>query len=362
MRKKTKPALGNIAVIVLFAFNNIVLLLFSMAISAGLSLVLLRFKLLSGDFYLHPYAPFIFALLVGITLAVITAFINQHLMRRYLAVPVKALKELASGNFRAKIDFGNLPVLKEYTELTDVFNDTARELGSIEIMRNDFINNFSHEFKTPIVSIQGFAKRLQRQNLPEEQRKEYTDIIIYETGRLARLSANILSLSRLEAQTILTDTTAYNLAEQLRSTILLLQNKWESKRIEPELNLDELRITGNRELLAEVWMNIVDNAVKFSPAGAKLRIYLYAEKTDAVVKIQDFGCGMSEEAKKHVFEKFYQEDSSHTVEGNGLGLAVADRIVRLHGGRITVESTAGKGSVFTVMLPRSAGDVSISKA
>ncbi|HAH62510.1 MAG TPA: two-component sensor histidine kinase [Treponema sp.] len=351
MKKETKSALGNAAVVLLFAFNNIVMLLFSMALAAGISLVLLRFKLLAGDFYSHPSAPFIFALLVGIALAVITAFINRRLMRRYLSVPVKALKQLAAGNFKAEIDFGNLPIPTEYTELADVFNETARELGSIEIMRNDFINNFSHEFKTPIVSIQGFAKQLQRQNLPEEQRKEYTDIIIHEAGRLARLSANILSLSRLEAQTILTGTTVYDLAEQLRSTILLLQNKWESKRMEPELNLDELQITGNRELLAEVWMNIVDNAVKFSPAGVKLRVYLYAEKTDAVVKVQDFGCGMSEEAKKHVFEKFYQEDNSHTVEGNGLGLAVASQIIRLHGGRITVESTAGKGSVFMVTLP-----------
>jgi signal transduction histidine kinase len=351
MRKKTKSAFGNIAVITLLAFNNIIVLLFSMALAAGSSIALLRLKLIPPDFYIRPYAPFIFALLVGITLAVITAFINQRLIRRYLSVPVKALRQLASGNFKAEIDFGNLPQLKEYTELADVFNETARELNSIEMMRSDFINNFSHEFKTPVVSIQGFARQLQRKNLPEEQRREYTQIIISETGRLARLSSNILNLSRLEAQTILTGATVYNLAEQLRSTILLLQNKWEEKNIGPELNLDELRIKGNRELLAEVWMNITDNAVKFSPAGGKIRVFLYAERGNAVVKIQDFGCGMSEETAEHVFEKFYQADTSHTVEGNGLGLAVAARIVELHKGRITVESTAGKGSVFTVMLP-----------
>jgi signal transduction histidine kinase len=351
MKKKTKSALGNITVILLFSVNNIIVLLFCMTLAAGISTVLLHLKFIPSDFYIHPYAPFIFALLVGITLAVITAFIYQRIMRRYLAVPVKALRQLASGNFKAEIDFGNLPVPNEYAELADAFNETARELSSIEMMRSDFINNFSHEFKTPIVSIQGFAKQLQRQNIPEEQRREYIQIIIAETGSLSRLSSNILNLSRLETQTILTGTTAYNLAEQLRGTVLLLQNKWEEKNIEPELNLDELQIKGNRELLAEVWMNLTDNAVKFSPEGGKLRIFLYAEQENAVVKIQDSGCGISEESAKHVFEKFYQADTSRTVEGNGLGLAVAARIVELHGGNITVESTVGKGSIFTVKLP-----------
>jgi len=351
MNDKRKTALGNAAFVMLFAVNNSIVLLFSMGLAAGISLALLHYKLLPGDFYLHPYAPFVFALLVGITLAVITAYLNQRLMRRYLSVPVKALKQLASGNFNAKIDFGSLPLPKEYTELADVFNETARELGSIEMMRTDFINNFSHEFKTPIVSIQGFAKQLQRDDLREEQRKEFTGIIIQETGRLSRLSANILNLSRLETQTILTETTSYNLAEQLRSVILLLQNKWEQKQIEPELNFDELEIKADKELLAEVWTNLIDNAVKFSPSSSKLRVFAYKEGISAVVKIQDFGCGIDEEARKHIFEKFYQADKSRTTEGNGLGLAVALRIVRLHGGTITVESTAGKGSVFTVTIP-----------
>ena len=236
-------------------------------------------------------------------------------------------------------------------ELAGSFNDMAAELGSLELFRKDFINNFSHEFKTPIVSIRGFAKQLEREDLTDEQRREYLAIIVSESDRLANMASNVLLLSKLENQTIVTDKARFPLDEQLRRAILLLEKQWSEKALELDLDLEAVEYYGNEEMLNHVWVNLLGNAVKFSPVGAPLSVRLWRENGVAMVRVRDAGPGMDEATRRRVFEKFYQGDTAHATEGNGLGLALVRRIVDLCGGEVTVESAPGAGAAFTVRLP-----------
>ena len=262
---------------------------------------------------------------------------------------VHAMHAVSQGDFDVRVDADD--VSGDMGELVASFNDMARELGGLELFRKDFINNFSHEFKTPIVSIRGFAKQLERDDLTEEQRREYLGIIVSESDRLANMASNVLLLSKLENQNIVTDKTVFRLDEQLRRCILLLEKQWTEKDIELDLDLAEVSFEGNEEMLNHVWVTLISNAVKFSPQGAPLRVSLRRDGDWAVAVVRDAGEGMDEATRQRVFEKFYQGDTAHATEGNGLGLPLARRIVELCEGDIQVESAPGKGSAFTVRLP-----------
>ena len=225
------------------------------------------------------------------------------------------------------------------------------ELASTEMFRNDFINNFSHEFKTPIVSIRGFAKQLQNDELSDEQRSEYIDIIVKESDRLASMSSNILLLTKFENQQMVTDKTAFYLDEQIRKCILLLEKTWSKKNIDLDIDLQEIRYYSNEEMLSHVWLNILNNAIKFTPENGAVAVKCYRDSSTVTVKITDNGIGMDDKTQKHIFDKFYQGDASHTIVGNGLGLPLAKRVVTLCGGKITVKSKMGKGTTFIVRLP-----------
>ena len=261
----------------------------------------------------------------------------------------RAMRNVSQGDFSVRVDAGD--VSGDMGELVASFNDMASELGGLEMFRKDFINNFSHEFKTPIVSIRGFAKQLERDDLTEEQRREYLDIIISESDRLANMSGNVLLLSKLENQTIVTDKTAYRLDEQLRRCILLLEKQWTQKALELDLDLAEVTFLGNEEMVQHVWVNLIGNAIKFSPRGGTLSVSLKSQDGSAVVCVRDRGEGMDEATRRRIFEKFYQGDTAHAAEGNGLGLSLAMRIVELCGGGIDVDSAPGRGAAFTVRLP-----------
>ena len=262
---------------------------------------------------------------------------------------VRAMRDVSQGDFSVRVDDTDVP--GDMGELVNSFNDMASELGGLEMFRKDFINNFSHEFKTPIVSIKGFARQLERDDLTDEQRREYLDIIISESDRLANMSGNVLLLSRLENQTIVTDRTVYRLDEQLRKCILLMEKQWTQKAIELDLDLDEVEYRGNEEMVQHVWVNLINNAVKFSPQGGTLSIRLKRRGDRAAVCVRDEGEGMDDATRRRIFEKFYQGDTAHAAEGNGLGLSLVKRIVDLCQGTIEVESTPGRGSAFTVTLP-----------
>ena len=276
-------------------------------------------------------------------------------MRLVFVKPILAIRQamnrLAEGNFTQRLApaaHGYEPI--EIREMKAAFNRAAEELSGTELLRKDFVNNFSHEFKTPIVSINGFADLLLDEDVTPEEQREYLEIIRDESKRLAQLSGSVLLLNRIESQTILTDTAPFSLDEQLRQCVLVTQQKWRTKQLQFDANLPVCTYTGGETLLKEVWLNLLDNAAKFSPNGSTVGVTLRKEPGSVVVAVTDQGCGMDAETRRHIFEQFYQGDTSHKTQGNGLGLAMVQKIVALHGGKITVDSRPGAGSCFTVSL------------
>lgn len=265
---------------------------------------------------------------------------------------INQINRLASGDFQARLQFGRfLSSQSTFVELTNSFNKMAEELGSTEMLRNDFINNFSHEFKTPIVSIAGFAKVLKRGNLTPEQRAEYLDVIVEESMRLSDMATNVLNMTRVENQSILTGVSEYNLSEQIRSCILLLEHKWSSKCLNWNLDFGEYQIEADEELLKQVWINLADNAIKFSPTESTIEICIEEQKNTIAVSVTNTGNTIPEGAMDKIFHKFYQADESHGSEGNGIGLAIVKRVVDLHCGTVNVQS-ADNITSFTVELPK----------
>lgn len=297
--------------------------------------------------------PFVF-LIVGLVVSVIIGTCISAAVASKIVRPVrevkKAMHRVEKGDFSQRLEVTGFN--GEIDELIESYNKMAQELGGIEMFRENFINSFSHEFKTPIVSIQGFAKQLKKENLSEEKKQEYIDIIISESKRLTNLSSNILMLSKLENQQIITDKTSFSLDEQIRNCILLLEKQWTAKDISFDIDMQEIQYTTNAEMLSQVWVNIIGNAIKFSPEGSSIRVKLFKEGDVITAEITDRGIGMDQQTISHIFERFYQGDRAHASEGNGLGLPLVKRIVELCNGNIRVESQYGKGTNFIVTLPQ----------
>lgn len=296
----------------------------------------------------------ILVLMVGISAVMGYSF--SLILSRFPLTPINDLingmNRLARGDFRARLEFGG--ILKNnstFNEISDSFNQMAEELGNTELLRSDFVNNFSHEFKTPIVSIAGFAKLLRREDLSPEERESYLTVIEEESRRLATLATNILNLSKIERQSVIGDKSRFNLSEQIRTTVLLLEDKWARRGIVPVLDFDEVEIEASEELLKEVWVNLLDNAIKYSPDGREIEVNISDMGESVSVSVTNVGEPIPDEAKEKIFVKFYQLDESHSGEGNGVGLAVVKRVVELHEGAIEVLSEGGKNT-FTVTLPR----------
>ena len=291
-------------------------------------------------------------------LAAVDTFIGFVVVITATTIPLRPvsnlilqMNRLASGDFQARLKFGRLLTSHPaFAELTDSFNKMAEELGNTEMLRNDFINNFSHEFKTPIVSVAGFAKVLKRGGLTPEQQAEYLNIIEAESLRLSYMATNVLNLTRIENQSILTNVTRFNLSEQIRTCILLMEHKWAPKELEWKQDFGEHEICGNEELLKQVWINLIDNAVKFSAHGDIVEIRLAQKEQEIRVSVINSGPEIPAEAREKIFNKFYQADESHSSEGNGVGLAIVKRVAQLHGGRALVRSQGGI-TEFTVELP-----------
>lgn len=260
-----------------------------------------------------------------------------------------ATKEVVKGNFTVRLNEDI--VAEELHSMAHNFNTMVRELSNTEFLRKDFIENVSHEFQTPLSAIEGYAALLQNQSLTTQKRQEYAKRILVNARRLSDLSGNILLLSRLEHQELEIQKETYALDEQIREAILLFETKWTQKELCLEVDLSAIRYKGNKELLMQVWQNLIGNAVKFVAQKGEIRITLRIEKNDVIVTVADNGIGMSEAVQKRIYEKFYQADTSRTGIGNGLGLALAKRIVDLHNGTLTVASAEGKGTMFTVTLP-----------
>ena len=326
-------------------------------LTAGIFLIMLTVMTLQG-FLMYLTLRFRFHADIGMPqfwrpiplLMVISAVVGVALTVIFSRVPlrpvqelIQAINQLADGNFHVRI---HLDLTQEFVRLSDSFNRMAQELENTELLRSDFINNFSHEFKTPIVSLRGFARLLKSDSLSRQEREEY------------------LNLSKIEKLNILSDMETFGLSEEIRQSILLLASKWQKKEIELIIDMDELDYHGSRDLLNQVWINLIDNAIKFSPEKGKIKIKLHRKHDMVVFQILDNGCGMEEgqgiaaQAIPHIFDRFYQGDPSHTTEGNGIGLTVVQKIVELHKGTIDVQSEAGIGTTFTVSLPEYRSEIS----
>ena len=258
---------------------------------------------------------------------------------------IGGLEKLADGDYRVRLDKKKFATQKE---LSEKFNSLAVQLENTTILRSDFINNFSHEFKTPIVSMKGLLSLLKRSDLSPTKRRQYLSIIEEELDRLSTMSTNVLNLTKIESESILTDVTSFNLSEQIRTCILLLEKKWSKKEIVFGLDFGEVGIEANEDLLKEVWINLLDNAIKFSYSGGRIDIDVKREEDKVVVSIENGGETIGEGEIDKIFNKFYRSGAAGK-EGNGIGLPIVKHIVDLHGGSIGVKSD--ERTIFTVTLP-----------
>lgn len=353
LQQKRREYTSRVSLTLLFAGAAFLIILVVLVVVGTLALILVNTGVLTKkDIGLISANQLIaFILLDSFVAGAAGALLFGRLYMRPISAMLNMMNRLAAGDFHSRIRFSGLfarhPAV---VELTGSINTLAEELENTELLRSDFINNFSHEFKTPIVSIAGFATLLKSAELSEEQRAEYIGIIAEESRRLSAMATNVLNLTKVENQTILSDVTVFNLSEQIRTCLLLLENKWADKGLDLCLEFREYRIAGNEELLRQVWINLLDNAVKFTPFGGTIRVDIARQGDRLQVTVANTGSTVLPEDRERIFRKFYQGDTSHATEGNGVGLAVGKRIVELHGGQVWVES-AEDMTRFTVCLP-----------
>jgi len=316
-----------------------------------LAVVLIAILLILGFSVSELSTPWTLLILLTLLCFFMSTVSSYYLMRKIFnpleQISVAAGK-VAAGDFTSELSYEG-----EFDELErtfEHFNRMVRELNSVEIIRNDFIADVSHEFKTPLSAITGYATLLQDSEISDQERNEYIKKIFFNIEKLNDLTENILRLSKMEQQQILETPVTFRLDEQIREAIVLLEPKWSIKNLELDLDLPELMFTGHSSLLFQVWTNIIGNAVKYTDVGGTISVSLKELPEQVLVMIRDTGIGMSEETKVHIFDKFYQGDTSRKSQGNGLGLAICKEIIKKCGGEISVESSLGKGSAFLVKL------------
>lgn len=292
------------------------------------------------DKYLSNFYRFLLSMIIICTFlgTALTGFFSNKALNPIRKV-IDAIHQVAAGNFNVQVDIKGLGELEE---LSQGFNKMTHELSSLETLRSDFINNFSHEFKTPIVSVRGFAKLLKEGDLSEVEKQEYLDIIIVESERLEELSTTVLNLSKYENIEIIADKTPFRLDEQIRRAIVMTEPRWSAKEIAVNVEMDEIIFSSNEDLTQQIWLNLLDNAIKFSHQGGEINVKLLIWNGSVRFTIQDNEAGMDEQTRSHGFDKFYQGDTSHAKAGNRLGLAIAKQIAELCGGTINVKSQLGK--------------------
>ena len=295
----------------------------------------------------------------GNVLLITFLFGTVDYIRRKITVdrPVRQITDAAQrimqGDFSARV----MPIhgagTEGFNQIGDAINKMAQELAGTETLRTDFIANVSHELKTPLAVMGNYATMLQKPGITEEEKNDYAKAISEAARKLAQLITNILKLNKLENQQIFPQPTQYDLSEQLCQALLQFEDAWEAKRLEIETDIeDDVRIKSDPELLSLVWNNLISNAVKFTPEGGTVGVSLKTDGAYVLVSVRDTGCGMKPETGMHIFEKFYQGDTSHATQGNGLGLALVKRVIDILNGEIGVESVCGEGSTFTVKLKR----------
>ena len=278
---------------------------------------------------------------------------RKMMVDRPVAVITEATEKIMQGDFSVRIAPMHGAGMEGFNQIGKAINAMAQELSGTETLRTDFIANVSHELKTPLAVMGNYATMLQRPSITEEERCEYAKSISDAARKLAQLITNILKLNKLENQQIFPQPQEFDLGEQLCECLLVFEDAWEAKNLEIETDIeDDVRIKSDPELLSLVWNNLISNAVKFTPDGGTIWLSLKTEGSSVIVQVRDTGCGMKPETGMHIFEKFYQGDTSHATQGNGLGLALVKRVMDILNGEIGVQSVYGEGSTFTVKLKR----------
>ncbi len=350
--KRPRSLIRNTRMSLTFLFSAFVFVILLSAILISAGIVFLIEFIIGGETTLDTWL----VLLLTVVASALIGYVLVFLFSKFPLSPINRLingmNRLAAGDFSVRLSFSGVFYNNStFREICDSFNRMAEDLGSTEMLRADFVNNFSHEFKTPIVSIAGFARLLLREELSDEERRQYLAVIEQESRRLATMATSVLNLTKIENQSILSDIREFNVSEQIRTTALVLEPKWSAKNIELSLELDEHTVVGDERLLAEVWINLIDNAVKFSPDGGRVEI-LAEDKGDSLsIRVINEGEEIPEEKRERLFNKFYQADEVHLSEGSGIGLAIVKRAVDLHKGRVLVECEGGR-IIFTVTLPK----------
>lgn len=351
MKSKTKSTEQRLPLTLTFSFIFFGAFIAALAISAVVTGILTKYDLFTGVDG-TPSTSAIIAFMGGVSfiLGATAALLVSKMPFRPINSLVDVANRLANGDYATRIRFkGMLSGHNTLRQIEESVNTLARELESTELLRADFINNFSHEFKTPIVSIAGLAKVINRGGITDQERATYMKVIEDESVRLSDMATNVLNLTRVENQEILSELTQFNVSEQIRDCLLLAESKWARKNIDLHLDFDEHGIRANEELLKQVWINLIENAIKFSKNGDTVSISIHREEGELVFTFSNPCEKISEEDKKHIFKKFYQLDASHHTQGNGIGLAIVKRIIELHRGRIAVSWEGGIIS-FTVTL------------
>ncbi|MFV0465596.1 MAG: ATP-binding protein [Lachnospiraceae bacterium] len=294
--------------------------------------------------------PLISQTAISIILGCVISFIVSFWPIGVIRKTIKAIDRLADGDYSAQLELKG--GMEEIENLTQSFNHLAKELSSVELLKTDFVNNFSHEFKTPIVSIRGYAKLLKYDDLTSEDEGAYLDIIIQESDRLSLLAENVLRLSKLKKQIFLEHKESVNLTEQIRLAAVVLAKKWEKKNLFLSISETDSYVTGNAELLKQVWINLLDNAIKFSPLNGTIEILVQETADTTICQISNECQSMDPDSLPFLFDKFYQADTSHATEGTGLGLSLVTEILKLHQGTISVELNSMDRITFSILLPK----------
>ena len=329
-------------IVVMFLLILIALVMFSEATLALLNFIFWDNQLL--DSFITPIAimPALAIVITGIII-----YINNETNKASTKF-IQAIDKVSYGEFGYQLE---VPKKGQFKELYENFNKMSKELSSIQTLKDEFIHDFSHEFKTPIASINGFANLLLEGGLSEEEQRQYLKIIADESARLSGLAESTLMLNRLENQQFVGEVKPYRLDLQIKECVILLEREWSAKDLVINSELPPVTFEGNATLMQQVWLNLLSNAIKFTPHGGEIALSLSRTQNEIVVKVADTGIGMSDEVASHIFDKYYQGDKSHATRGNGLGLAIVKRIITLTGGTVSVESKENAGSTFTVRLP-----------
>ena len=313
----------------------------------------MNLELTSDNVTTAAKVTFLNVILITILFKIADYIRRKIMVERPTKIITEATAKIMSGDFSVRIKPMQSSGLEGFDQIAEAVNRMAEELSSLETLRTDFIANVSHEMKTPLAVMQNYGTLLQTPDLSDEKRIEYAKGVTDGSRRMADMMTNILKLNRLENQQIYPQVTEFDLGEQLCECLLQYENVWEKAEIEIDTDIAEnVRVKADAELLSHVWNNLFSNAFKFTPTGGMVTVTLTATEHHAIVKVTDTGCGMTPELGAHNFEKFYQGDTSHSVQGNGLGLALVKRVVDIMQGEISVESAVGKGSAFTVKIRR----------